>query len=282
MNDLAHGLAPKMKPISRRRSAIVCALDIGTSKIVCVDRAAEAAVAAGRAAAPHPFDRGARHRPHAGAGHEVAAAWSTSRRPKKCCATRSIRPSARQACRSIRRAARNHGRPHHERTVRRNRAHADADRDTTTTSSACSRPAAIIRCAKAAPCCTRSPSATRSTRPRGVRDPRGMIGQPARRRHACGDDGCRRGAQSHAAGRALPYRRRGDGRERLMCPGCRFWPRTRPISAPPWSTRCRHDDDCGVRRGAFRPCRWLRGRRPARHDGHRARPDHDDRGCRAR
>ena len=36
MSDLAHGLAPKMKPISPRRSAIVCALDIGTSKIVCV------------------------------------------------------------------------------------------------------------------------------------------------------------------------------------------------------------------------------------------------------
>src|SRR5437764_11994569 len=36
MNDLAHGLAPKMKPISPKRSAIVCALDIGTSKIVCV------------------------------------------------------------------------------------------------------------------------------------------------------------------------------------------------------------------------------------------------------
>ena len=36
MSDLAHGLAPKMKPISRRRSAIMCALDIGTSKVVCV------------------------------------------------------------------------------------------------------------------------------------------------------------------------------------------------------------------------------------------------------
>ena len=35
MTDLAHGLAPKMKPISRKRSAIVCALDVGTSKIVC-------------------------------------------------------------------------------------------------------------------------------------------------------------------------------------------------------------------------------------------------------
>ena len=36
MSDLVHGVAPKMKPISRRRSGIVCALDIGTSKIVCV------------------------------------------------------------------------------------------------------------------------------------------------------------------------------------------------------------------------------------------------------
>jgi cell division protein FtsA len=36
VTDLAHGVAPKMRPISRRRSAIVCALDIGTSKIVCV------------------------------------------------------------------------------------------------------------------------------------------------------------------------------------------------------------------------------------------------------
>jgi len=35
VSNFAHGIAPKMKPISRRRSAIVCALDIGTSKIVC-------------------------------------------------------------------------------------------------------------------------------------------------------------------------------------------------------------------------------------------------------
>src|ERR1041384_513779 len=35
MTTLAHGLTPKMKPISRKRSAIVCALDVGTSKIVC-------------------------------------------------------------------------------------------------------------------------------------------------------------------------------------------------------------------------------------------------------
>lgn len=31
-----HGLTPKMRPISPRRSAILCVLDIGTSKIVCL------------------------------------------------------------------------------------------------------------------------------------------------------------------------------------------------------------------------------------------------------
>ena len=34
--SLRDGLTPKMKPVSPRRSAIVAALDIGTSKIVCL------------------------------------------------------------------------------------------------------------------------------------------------------------------------------------------------------------------------------------------------------
>jgi cell division protein FtsA len=36
MSPIALGLIPKMKPISPRRSAVVCALDIGTSKIACL------------------------------------------------------------------------------------------------------------------------------------------------------------------------------------------------------------------------------------------------------
>lgn len=36
MNLLEHGLTPKMKPISPKRTGIVCSLDIGTSKIVCL------------------------------------------------------------------------------------------------------------------------------------------------------------------------------------------------------------------------------------------------------
>ena len=35
MNTLQYGLTPKMKPISPRRSALVAALDVGSSKVVC-------------------------------------------------------------------------------------------------------------------------------------------------------------------------------------------------------------------------------------------------------
>jgi len=36
MNPLHYGLTPKMKPVSPKRSALIAALDIGTSKIVCL------------------------------------------------------------------------------------------------------------------------------------------------------------------------------------------------------------------------------------------------------
>ena len=36
MTVLRFGLTPKMKPVSPRRSAIVAALDVGTSKVVCL------------------------------------------------------------------------------------------------------------------------------------------------------------------------------------------------------------------------------------------------------
>jgi cell division protein FtsA len=36
MKPIRPGLAPRMKPVSAKRSAVVCALDIGTSKIVCL------------------------------------------------------------------------------------------------------------------------------------------------------------------------------------------------------------------------------------------------------
>jgi len=36
MSSLEHGLTPKMKPVSAKRSAVICALDIGTSKVACL------------------------------------------------------------------------------------------------------------------------------------------------------------------------------------------------------------------------------------------------------
>jgi cell division protein FtsA len=36
MNPFRHGLAPKMKPVSTKRSTVVAALDIGTSKVACL------------------------------------------------------------------------------------------------------------------------------------------------------------------------------------------------------------------------------------------------------
>src|SRR5579864_6136023 len=36
MNTLHYGLTPKMKPISPHRSAVVAALDIGSSKVACL------------------------------------------------------------------------------------------------------------------------------------------------------------------------------------------------------------------------------------------------------
>jgi cell division protein FtsA len=36
MSSLQHGMSPKMKPLSPKRAAMVCALDVGTSKVACV------------------------------------------------------------------------------------------------------------------------------------------------------------------------------------------------------------------------------------------------------
>ena len=66
MSALHYGLTPKMKPISPRRSALVAALDIGSSKIACV---------IGRLR-PHPPQQVLTRRSHAvevvGFGHAAA------------------------------------------------------------------------------------------------------------------------------------------------------------------------------------------------------------------
>src|SRR6516165_8298064 len=66
MSALQYGLTPKMKPLSPRRSTLVAALDVGTSKIVCL---------IGRLK-PRQSDDMLRHRSHAvgvlGFGHTLA------------------------------------------------------------------------------------------------------------------------------------------------------------------------------------------------------------------
>ncbi|MCQ3943768.1 MAG: cell division protein FtsA, partial [Alphaproteobacteria bacterium] len=66
MTLLHYGLAPKMKPVSPRRSALVAALDVGTSKIVCMIARLE----------PHPPKEVLRRRSHGieilGLGHVEA------------------------------------------------------------------------------------------------------------------------------------------------------------------------------------------------------------------
>ena len=36
MSILQHGLTPKMKPVSPKRTALIAALDVGTSKVACL------------------------------------------------------------------------------------------------------------------------------------------------------------------------------------------------------------------------------------------------------
>ncbi len=55
MSALQFGLTPKMKPLSPKRSALVAALDVGTSKIACLIARLKPQSAAGRAAPAQPL-----------------------------------------------------------------------------------------------------------------------------------------------------------------------------------------------------------------------------------
>ena len=70
MNSLQLGVAPKMKPISPKRAALVAALDVGTSKTVCVIARLEPIQAQDVLRRRTPFDRGDRFWPYRRARHE--------------------------------------------------------------------------------------------------------------------------------------------------------------------------------------------------------------------
>ena len=100
MNSLQYGLAPKMKPVSPKRPALVAALDIGTSKIVCLIARLT----------PHGPQETLRRRSHSieilGLGHVEARGMKAgpcrqySAKSKRRSAARSISPSAQPPCSS--------------------------------------------------------------------------------------------------------------------------------------------------------------------------------------
>ena len=158
-----------------------------------------------------------------------------------------------------------------QRIVRRDRRHRGAGRDATATSRACSRPAAVIRCARAAPCCIRCRSAMRST-----------MRAASAIRAACSAQ--RFGVDMHVATTDVAAARN------LMLAVERCHLAVEAMVASPYvaglSVLADDEADLGAAvidigagtttiavfcRRPLRPCRRLRARRPPRHHGHRAR-----------
>ncbi len=74
MNALHYGLTPKMKPISPRRSALVAALDVGSSKVACLIARLRPHPPQQVLTRQEPCRRGVGLRPYRRARHEGAAA----------------------------------------------------------------------------------------------------------------------------------------------------------------------------------------------------------------
>ena len=247
MSALHYGLTPKMKPISPRRSALVAALDIGSSKIACLIARLRPHAPQQVLTAPKPRHRGGRLRPCRPRAAPRPAAWSIWRRPKKPSARPSMAPSAWHRSRSKSVVL----------SISAGRLASElfaAEIDIAGTAVSEGDIARVLgrrqpafdarRPRRAAFAADRLFDRRRQRHPRSARHARRAL----RRRHACGDHRRRGGAQPDACGRALSSRRRGDGREPL----CR-----RPRRAGRRRSRSRrrgrrhgrrHHDDGGVSR----------------------------------
>ena len=261
MSALHYGLTPKMKPISPRRSALVAALDVGSSKVACLIARLRPHAAAAGPAPTQPRHRGGRLRPcrrarhqgrrrgQSGAGrgsHSPSGRWRRAHGSGRDRIGRAVdigRPARQRiVCRRDR---------HRRHRCLRGRYRARARRR---------QPAFDARGPRrAAFAADRLFDRRRQRHPRSARH----AGQAVRRRHACRDHRRRGGAQSDACGRALPSRRRGHGREPL---------RRRPVGARRRRGRSRrggrrhgrrHDDDGGLRRRPLRSFGRIRARRTA-------------------
>ena len=135
-------------------------------------------------------------------------------------------------------------------------------------------PAAGIRCATGRAILHALPIGYSLDGVNGVRDPRGMVGGALRRRHACRHRRYRRGAQSHARGRALPSRGRGDGRDALCAGLAVLVDDEAELGAAVVDIGAGTTTHGRVPRRPAGPCRRFRGRRQSRDDGYRARTQH--------
>ncbi len=256
MSALHYGLTPKMKPISPRRSALVAALDVGSSKVACL-------IARLR---PHPPQQVLTRRSHAvevvGYGHAAARGTKAGGVVNLAQAEEAIRQAVDGAERmasveiesvvlsisagrlasdlfaaeiSDRRLG-GVGRRYRARLVRR-------------------QPAFDARGPRrAAFAADRLFDRRRQWHPRSARHARFAV----RRRHACGDDGRGVGAESDVGGRALSSFRRGDGGQSLRRRSVGSGRRRRRSRRRRRRHGCRHDDDGGVPRRPLRSFRRFR------------------------
>ncbi len=207
--SLHDGLTPKMKPVSPRRSAIVAALDIGTSKIVCL-------IARLKPQAPQEVLRRRSH------GIEILGIGHTEARGMKAGAVINLAEAEQAVRHAVDLAERDasvqlesvvlsvsSGRPASEfYAVNVNVAGSGVtDGDIARVLAAGCNHSVRDRPGRAAFAADRLCARRRARRRRAARH----AGARVRRRHACGDRRRRGGAQSDAGGRALPSRGRGHG-----------------------------------------------------------------------
>ena len=209
MNALRYGLTPKMKPISPRRSALVAALDVGSSKVVCM-------IARLRPQEPQQV---LTRRSHA---IEVVGFGHTNARGMKAGSVVNL-AQAEDAIRQAVDAAERMAGVEIESVVLSLSAGRLASElfaaDVDIVGSAVSDGDIARVLAAGSRHSLREGRAVLHSLPvaysidgvDGVRDPRGMLGVAIRRPYAHCHHRCRRRAQSHARGRAGPSRRRGHG-----------------------------------------------------------------------
>ena len=271
MSSLQYGLAPKMKPVSPRRPALVAALDIGTSKIVCLIARLT----------PHAPQETLRRRSHGieilGIGH-VEAHGMKAGHVADIQASRRGDPPRRRSRRALRLGAAaigrgfGLGRTARQRNLQRLRRRRRVEGRPTTTSRACSPPAAAIRRATGGWCMHSLPIGFSLDDARGVREPRGMLARQFGVDMHVVDRRRRDAPQPYARGRAMPSRRRGDGGVALCRGPCGSGRRRIRSRVGRRRYGGGDHDHRGLLGRPLHPCRRLRARRAARDPRPGARP----------